>query len=75
MGFISFNSLSNDNFKNQFIKPFYQEDTISVTSHKSNRSRDFMNNGSRKNDQVDFRKNKDQALEEKNYNVQPNNFD
>lgn len=75
MGFLSFNSLANENFKNQFIRPFYQEDNLSVASHKSNRSRDFSNNGSRKNDQIDCRKNKDQPLEEKNYNIKPNTFD
>ena len=73
MGFLSFNALSNQQFRNQFIRPFFEEDALSTVSHKSNRSRDF--NGSRKNDQNDFRKNKDQALEEKNYNVQPNTFD
>jgi hypothetical protein len=62
MGFLSFNALSNELFRHQFIRPFYEEDALSVASQKSNRSRDFSNNGSRKNDNADFRKNKDQPL-------------
>lgn len=41
MGFLSSDCISEEQFRLQLIRPFYQEDTISVLSHKSNRSRDF----------------------------------
>lgn len=41
MGFLSADCLSEEQFRLQLVRPFYQEDTISVLSHKSNRSREF----------------------------------
>lgn len=41
MGFLSFDYASNEQFKKHIIRAFYEEDTRSVTSQRSNRSRDF----------------------------------
>jgi hypothetical protein len=63
MGFLSADCPANDQFNRQLIKPFYQEDTLSVASQRSNRSRDFSVREGSQGDHSNFRKNKDRALE------------
>ena len=67
LGFISFDHNSNDSFRSHVIRPFYEEDRQSVSSQRSNRSRDFQNKSQVgkgeyvEEPQVDFRKNKDNS--------------
>ena len=52
LGFLSFNYDSDNAFKSFVIRPFYEEDRQSVTSQKSNRSRDFQNKSQIKEDPI-----------------------
>jgi hypothetical protein len=58
MGFLSADLPTEDQFRRQLIKPFSQEDTISVVSQRSNRSREFSVREGSQADQTNFRKNK-----------------
>lgn len=63
IGFLSFDYDSVEAFKSNVIRPFYEEDRQSVSSQRSNRSRDFQNKSQIREDPIDkmqgdFRKNK-----------------
>jgi hypothetical protein len=67
MGFLSADCPADDQFRRQLVRPFTQEDTISVLSQRSNRSREFsvregsVREGSQA-EQKNFRKSKEQPL-------------
>lgn len=63
MGFLSSEQPLDDQFERQYVRPFFKEDTISVASHQSNRSRDFSVREGSQAEGKNFRKNKDQPLE------------
>lgn len=67
LGFLSFDYNSNEAFTSHIIRPFYEEDKKSVTSQRSNRSREFQTNKSQLREEpepvgTDFRKQKDSPL-------------
>lgn len=51
-GFLSFEYDSFEVFKNNVIRPFYEEDRQSVSSQRSNRSRDFQNKSQVREDPI-----------------------
>jgi hypothetical protein len=63
MGFLSADCTSDDQFRRLLIRPFTQEDTISVVSQRSNREREFSVREGSQAEQKNFRKNKEQPLE------------
>lgn len=62
LGFLSFDYASIEDFKKHVIRPFYEDDSKSTISQKSNRTRDFQLNKSQKglpeSNVGDFRKDK-----------------
>ena len=69
LGFISFDYNSQETFSSHVIRPFYEEDKQSVSSQRSNRSRDFQNKSQIREEvpselghPADFRKNKDSPI-------------
>ena len=79
MGFLSFDHDSFEEFKHYLIRPFYEEDKKSVSSQRSNRSRDFQNKSQIREDirhsyEGDFRKNKDSPIAYSPKEKSENNF-
>lgn len=62
MGFLSADCSSDDQFRRLLIRPFTQEDTVSVVSQRSNRSREFSGREASQAESNNFRKNKEQPL-------------
>ena len=80
IGFLSFDYDSVEAFKSNVIRPFYEEDRQSVSSQRSNRSRDFQNKSQIKEDPIekvqgDFRKNKDSPIEQSPVKSEVDNFE